>query len=208
MAFKMNPKSPCLKSTGHYATPQAIKPAVTSPTKQTSSQKKNLPEAIVKAIAAKSPAKQKVNKDDGIQVKEVPAVVKEEAQKAGKFVGKEAKKVGKWFKKITKKVGDIDLTKTKDEKIEKAQKKLDKLKTKKSPAKQKGETYAERQARLKREKKEGMARLAKVKAKREARNAADANKPKPKQQTRLQALKAKITSDLTSKEADKPRSQT
>jgi len=126
----MNPKSPCLKSTGHYATPQAIKPAVTSPAKQTASQKKNLPEAIVKAIAAKSPAKQKE------------------------------------------------------------------------------ETYDERQARKRKEKKEGMARLAKVKAEREARNAADANKPKPKQQTRLQALKAKITSDLTSKEADKPRSQT
>ena len=34
MAFKMNPKSPALKSMGRYATPQAIKPAVTSPAKQ------------------------------------------------------------------------------------------------------------------------------------------------------------------------------
>ena len=130
MAFKMNPKSPCLKSTGHYATPQAIKPAVTSPTKQTASQKKNLPEVIVKAIAAKSPAKQKQ------------------------------------------------------------------------------ETYEERQARKAKEKKKEAARLAGVKAKREARNAADANKPKPTQQTKLQALKARITSDLTSTKAEKPRSQT
>ena len=71
----------------------------------------------------------------------------------------------------------------------------------------KKETFEERQARKRREKKEGMARLAEVKAKREARNAADANKPKPKQQTKLQALKAKVVSDLTSKTTDKPRSQ-
>tara|TARA_R110002050_G_scaffold171585_2_gene303675 strand:- start:11 stop:412 length:402 start_codon:yes stop_codon:yes gene_type:complete len=130
MAFKMNPKSPCLKSTGHYATPQAIKPAVTSPAKQTASQKKNLPEVIVKAIAAKSPAKQKVNKDDGIQVKEVPKVVSEEVEKATKFVGKEAKKVGKWGKKLFKKIGNIKLTKTTKEKLEKAEEKVSKLKTK------------------------------------------------------------------------------
>ena len=86
-----------------YTTPQAIKPAVTSP------------------------AKQKVNRDDGVQVKEVPAVVKEEAKKVGKFVGKEAKKVGKWFKKITKKVGNVKLTPTKKEKIKKAEEKLEKL---------------------------------------------------------------------------------
>ena len=76
-----------------------------------------------------------------------------------------------------------------------------------SALKQKEETYAERQARLKKEKKEAMERLAKVKAEREARNAADANNPKPKQQTKLQALKAKIVSDLTGKTTDKPRSQ-
>ena len=76
-----------------------------------------------------------------------------------------------------------------------------------SPLNQKQETYDERQARKRKEKKEGMARLAKVKAEREARNAADANKPKPKQQTKLQALKAKVVSDLTSKTTDKPRSQ-
>jgi len=52
-----------------------------------------------------------------------------------------------------------------------------------------------------------MARLAKVKAEREARNAADANKPKPKQQTKFQALKAKVKADLTRTEAVKPRSQ-
>ena len=76
-----------------------------------------------------------------------------------------------------------------------------------SPLKQKEETYDERQARKRKEKKEGMARLAKVKAEREARNAADANKPKPKQQTKLQALKAKVVSDLTDKTTEKPRSQ-
>jgi len=77
-----------------------------------------------------------------------------------------------------------------------------------SPLQQKEETYDERQARKRKEKKEGMARLAKVKKERESRNAADAKKPKPKQQTKLQALKGKITSDLTSKKAEKPRSQT
>ena len=77
-----------------------------------------------------------------------------------------------------------------------------------SPLQQKEETYDERQARKRKEKKEGMERLAKVKAKREARNAADANEPKPEQQTKLQALKGKIVSDLTSKKAEKPRSQT
>jgi hypothetical protein len=76
-----------------------------------------------------------------------------------------------------------------------------------SPLQQKEETYDERQARKRKEKKEGMARLAKVKAEREARNAADANKPKPKQQTKLQALKAKVVSDLTDKTTEKPRSQ-
>ena len=76
-----------------------------------------------------------------------------------------------------------------------------------SPLQQKQETFEERQARKRREKKEGMARLAEVKAKREARNAADANKPEPKQQTKLQALKAKVVSDLTGKTTDKPRSK-
>ena len=76
-----------------------------------------------------------------------------------------------------------------------------------SPLQQKQETFEERQARKRKEKKEGMARLAKVKAEREARNAADANKPKPKQQTKLQALKAKVVSDLTGKTTDKPRSK-
>lgn len=77
-----------------------------------------------------------------------------------------------------------------------------------SPLQQKEETYEERQARKAKEKKKEAARLAGVKAKREARNAADANKPKPEQQTRLQALKAKVVSDLTNKKAEKPRSQT
>jgi len=68
MAFKMNPKSPTLKSVGRYAAPRGIQQAAASPAKQTASQKKNLPEVIVKAIAAKSPAKQ-VNTVD----KAVPA---------------------------------------------------------------------------------------------------------------------------------------
>ena len=76
-----------------------------------------------------------------------------------------------------------------------------------SPLNQKQETYDERQARKRKEKKEGMARLAKVKAERKARNAADADKPKPKQQTKLQALKARVVSDLTDKTTDKPRSK-
>ena len=77
-----------------------------------------------------------------------------------------------------------------------------------SPLQQKEETYEERQARKAKEKKKEAARLAEVQAKREARNAADANKPKPEPQTKLQALKAKIVSDLTDKTTDKPRSQT
>ena len=77
-----------------------------------------------------------------------------------------------------------------------------------SPLQQKEETYDERQARKAKEKKKEAARLAEVQAKREARNAVDAKKPKPEPQTSLQALKAKIVSDLTSKEAEKPRSQT
>ena len=248
MAFKMNPKSPALKSMGRYATPQAIKPAVTSPAKQTASQKKNLPEAIVKAIAAKSPAKQmgvdagetaafekskaieeradakmqkakgnknrqaqiikntrkkqaaqvpkakkkaeqkgykklpakspakirkanstkrnnqptagveskktskfmrkagtlasgggqdrnvtrspakqKVNRDDGVQVKEVPKVVGEEVKKATDFVGKEGKKAWGFLKRTVKKIGNVKLTPTKKEKIKKAKEKLEKL---------------------------------------------------------------------------------
>jgi predicted sugar kinase len=102
MAFKMNPKSPALKSAGRYAAPKGIQQAVTSP------------------------AKQKVNREDGVQVKEVPRVVEEEVKKAGKFVGKEAKKVGKWFKKL----GNISLTKTKKEKLKKAEEKVAKLKNK------------------------------------------------------------------------------
>jgi len=77
-----------------------------------------------------------------------------------------------------------------------------------SPLQQKEETYDERQARKAKEKKKEAARLAEVQAKREARNAADANKPKPEPQTKLQALKAKIVSDLTDKTTEKPRSQT
>ena len=179
MAFKMNPKSPALKSMGRYATPQAIKPAVTSPAKQMGvdagetaafekskaieeradakmqkakgnknrqaqiikntrkKQAAQVPKAKKKAeqkgykkLPAKSPAKQKVNRDDGVQVKEVPKVVGEEVEKATKFVGKEAKKVSKWGKKLFKKIGNIKLTKTKKEKLEKAEEKVSKLKTK------------------------------------------------------------------------------
>jgi hypothetical protein len=67
-----------------------------------------------------------------------------------------------------------------------------------SPAKN-TETPAERKARLRRENQAELARLKEVKAKREARNAADAKKPKPEPQTMLQALKQRIISDLTGK---------
>jgi hypothetical protein len=227
MAFKMNPKSPALKSMSRYTTPQAIKPAVTSPAKQTASQKKNLPKdnvinkqfdlvqsrfpnhtvqrskqnfgsyqvssnesmggsfeytpgekveklssdskakkspaKIRKANSTKnnnqptagveskktskfmrkagtlasgggqdrnvtrSPAKQKVNRDDGVQVKEVPKVVGEEVKKATDFVGKEGKKAWGFLKRTVKKIGNVKLTPTKKEKIKKAKEKLEKL---------------------------------------------------------------------------------
>ena len=140
MAFNMKPKFKGLSESPRYAAQEKKDLgkynviddiAATSPAKQTASQKKNLPEAIVKAIAAKSPAKQaKVNRDDGVQVKEVPKVVGEEVEKATKFVGKEAKKVSKWGKKLFKKIGNIKLTKTKKEKLKKAEEKVSKLKTK------------------------------------------------------------------------------
>ena len=77
-----------------------------------------------------SPLKQ-VNREDGVQVNEVPAVVGEEVKKAGKFVKKKGKRIGKFFKKLVKKAGDITLTKTKKQKIEKQEKKLKDLKDKK-----------------------------------------------------------------------------
>jgi len=55
--------------------------------------------------------------------------------------------------------------------------------------------------------KKELARLERIKAEREARNAADDKKPKPKKQTKFQALKAKVKADLTRTEAEKPRSQ-
>ena len=67
-----------------------------------------------------------------------------------------------------------------------------------SPAKN-TETPAERRARKKREQKAELARLNAVKAKREAKNKALENEPKPKKQTRFQALKARVVSDLTGK---------
>lgn len=65
MAFRMNPKSPLLMKAMGTASPaknmnKGYGPAKTSsPAKQTAKQKANLPKEIVKAIAAKSPAKQK-----------------------------------------------------------------------------------------------------------------------------------------------------
>lgn len=61
---------------------------------------------------------------------------------------------------------------------------------------EKNETPAERKARLKRENQAEIARLNAVKAKREAKEEADKNKPEIKAQTKLQALKARIKSDL------------
>ena len=78
----------------------------------------------------KSPVKQKVNREDGVQVKEVPRVVGEEVGKATKFVGKEAKKVGKWFNKITKKIGNATIKKSDKQKLEALEKKVAEKKTK------------------------------------------------------------------------------
>ena len=61
------------------------------------------------------------------------------------------------------------------------------------------ETPEERKARIKKENQAELARLAAVKAAREKRKAKEAQEPKPEQQTRLQALKARIVSDLTGK---------
>mgnify|MGYP003639807824 FL=1 len=140
MAFNMKPKFKGLSESPRYAAQEKKDLgkynviddiAATSPAKQTASQKKNLPEAIVKAIAAKSPAKQaKVNRDDGVQIKEVPAVVKEEVKKVGKKIGKKAKKIGKFFKKVAKKVGNTTVTKTKQEKYDKAKAAFTKLQKK------------------------------------------------------------------------------
>tara|TARA_R110000744_G_scaffold73410_2_gene146954 strand:- start:127 stop:552 length:426 start_codon:yes stop_codon:yes gene_type:complete len=140
MAFNMKPKFKGLSESPRYAAQEKKDLgkynviddiAATSPAKQTASQKKNLPEAIVKAIAAKSPAKQaKVNRDDGVQIKEVPAVVKEEVKKVSKKIGKKAKKIGKFFKKVVKKVGNTTVTKTKQEKYDKAKAAFTKLEKK------------------------------------------------------------------------------
>jgi hypothetical protein len=140
MAFNMKPKFKGLSESPRYAAQEKKDLgkynviddiAATSPAKQTASQKKNLPEAIVKAIAAKSPAKQaKVNRDDGVQIKEVPAVVKEEVKKVSKKIGKKAKKIGKFFKKVVKKVGNTTVTKTKQEKYDKAKAAFTKLQKK------------------------------------------------------------------------------
>ena len=74
-----------------------------------------------------------------------------------------------------------------------------------SPAKmghsplEKNETPAERKARLKKENQAELARLKELTAKRKAKEEADKNKPKIKDQTKLQALKARVKSDLTGK---------
>jgi len=127
----MAPKSSTLIATGKF----------TSQLKQVATTRKITPEMAKvankernkgKTKEVKSVAKQaKVNREDGVQVKEVPAVVGEEVKKAGKFVGKEAKKVGKFFKKLAKKVGNTTLTKTKKQKIKKKEEQLKKLKSKK-----------------------------------------------------------------------------
>jgi hypothetical protein len=91
----------------------------------------------------KSPVKQKVNREDGVQVKEVPRVVGEEVGKATKFVGKEAKKVGKWFNKITKKIGNATIKKSDKQKLEALEKKVAEKKTK-SPAKKYGKSPAKK----------------------------------------------------------------
>ena len=64
---------------------------------------------------------------------------------------------------------------------------------------EKNETPEERKARLRKENKAELARLKAVKAKHEAKEEDDKNKPKIKAQTKLQALTARIKSDLTGK---------
>tara|TARA_R100000935_G_scaffold57414_1_gene91310 strand:- start:143 stop:607 length:465 start_codon:yes stop_codon:yes gene_type:complete len=121
MAFKMKPKFHALAESPRYA----------------QQERQDLGKYnVIDDIAGKSPAKKvpgpgpvsspakQVNRDDGVQVDEVPAVVGEEVKKAAKFVKKKGKRIGKWFKKQIKKVGDVTLTKTKKEKIEKQKKKL------------------------------------------------------------------------------------
>jgi hypothetical protein len=56
MAFKMNPISPLLKSIGHQ-TPQAIKPAVSSPAKQTASLDPNNTASVTSVSTIKSSKK-------------------------------------------------------------------------------------------------------------------------------------------------------
>jgi len=73
MAFKMNPKSPLLKSIGHQ-TPQAIKPAVSS--------------------SPSSPAKQ-------VQVKDLPKVVAEKVVDVKDKVVSKVKDIGEKIGNIT-----------------------------------------------------------------------------------------------------------
>lgn len=104
----MNPKSPQLKAMGKFAAP----------------------------AAPVSPLKQ-VNREDGVQVKEVPAVVGEEVKKAGKFVKGEIGKVGAWIKRTAKKAGNVTIKKSDKQKLKDLQEKVAKKnKKKKSPAKQ------------------------------------------------------------------------
>lgn len=79
--------------------------------------------ATTKSVGGK-PKKSKVNREDGIQVKEVPKVVGEELGKATKFVGKHIGKAAKWLGGKTKEIGNATVVKPKNKKKQAATKSI------------------------------------------------------------------------------------
>tara|TARA_R110002124_G_scaffold96156_1_gene240563 strand:+ start:1936 stop:2751 length:816 start_codon:yes stop_codon:yes gene_type:complete len=71
--------------------------------------------AATKPVGGK-PKKSKVNRADGIQVKEVPKVVGEELGKATKYVGKHLGKAAKWLSGKSKEAGNTTIVKPKNKK--------------------------------------------------------------------------------------------
>lgn len=92
------------------------------------------------------PKKSKVNRADGIQVKEVPKVVGEELGKATKFVGKHIGKAAKWLGGKSKDLGNVTVVKPKGKKKQVAKKSIyDRLEKKKdfsTPSKKKAQPKA------------------------------------------------------------------
>lgn len=79
--------------------------------------------AATKPVGGK-PKKSKVNRADGIQVKEVPKVVGEELGKATKFVGKHLGKAAKWLGGKSKEIGNTTIVKPKGKKKQVATKSI------------------------------------------------------------------------------------